>query len=318
MTPNPAFDPTATPFNLSGTPSPTPVPTPPFPTPIPSTFQPPPTNPLYPAKLEWRVFQPTDGAGKWPVVIILHVGNFNGGSYYDGLPVRTAQDLADAGFYAVVASYPLAPPRTITGQPAHTDPASGRPPEQTDAVKALVNAARNDQHCLNNMVGILGGSAGGSHAAFVALDTTSSVAWPGWDRLSRPNFVACLSGAYDFSDRSDDVTVPFVRDIENYTNTGSPFGQWSDSPIAHATSDIVPMYFINSEYDSMPTSQHYYMFNALYHVGASPSLYKMWTIPGNSNHAFAYWDDPILDTFPQMASWKVKDRVIGYFNQYLK
>jgi acetyl esterase/lipase len=318
VTPNPPPDPTATPYNAPGDGSPTPAPTPPTPIPIPTPFQAPSPNPLYPTKLEWRVFQPTDGADRWPVVIVLHTGGFKTGSYYDGCPVEAAQDLADAGFYAVVASYPLAPPHRITDQPLHTDPASGRPPQQTDAVKALVNAAKVDSHCLNGLVGILGGSAGGSHAAFVALDTTNVTAWPVWNGDHRPNFVACLSGAYDFADRSDDITGQFQRDIENYTNTGSRLGQWNDSPIAHATSDIIPMYFINSEGDMMPVSQQYYMFNALYHAGASSSLYKMWTIPGNDQHAFAYWDDPIKDTFPQLAGWKVKDRVIGYFNQYLK
>ncbi len=52
--------------------------------------------------------------------------------------------------------------------------------------------------------------------------------------------------------------------MDNYTNTGSLLGQWNDSPIARATSNIIPMYFTTSEGDPMPVSQQYYMFKALY------------------------------------------------------
>ncbi len=44
----------------------------------------------------------------------------------------------------------------------------------------------------------------------------------------------------------------------------------------------------------------------------------MWTIPGNDAYAFAYWHDPIKDTLLVSSGWLVKDRVIGYFSQYLK
>ncbi len=171
-----------------------------------------------------------------------------------------------AGFYALVVSYRLAPPNLITDQHPHDNTpagiASGRPPQQTDDLKALVKAGRADPHCKNSKVGIVAGSAEASHAAFVALDTTSSQVWPFGVASDRPDFVACLSGIYDLSDR-DGETLQFVRNIENYTNTRVRFNptypavkdQWHVSAIAKVTSDIKPMFFINSEEDSVPWHQ---------------------------------------------------------------
>ena len=237
--------------------------------------------------------------------------------------MNAANDLAAAGFYVAIAAYPLAPPNYIEGQPDHIDPSSGRPPEQTDSVKAFIAAMRNDiVHCDGN-VGVLGGSAGGGHAAFVAIDQTyDSAHWPFWDSLVRPNFVACLSGVYDMADRDLDVPLfGFIYPVENYTNTTSRLVQWQESPIGRlnaGTTGIVPIYAIRAEDDSMAASQQYYLFNAFYQNGVSTNLSRMWTIPANFDHAFGYWNDPIKDTSPLQAGWLVKDRVIGYFNYFLK
>jgi hypothetical protein len=65
--------------------------------------------------------------------------------------------------------------------------------------------------------------------------------------------------------------------------------------------------------------QHWDLFNAPSQAGYPTNEYQIWTIPGDYNQAFAYWDDPIYDadgapdsTFP------VGDRVIGYFEYSLK
>src|SRR5712691_10335801 len=92
-TPTPSVNPSpsCTPFaNLSnniGTPfnepnrGPTPDPlNTPTPTPIPDIYQAPDGH-----KLKWRVYQPTDGQTKWPVVLILHEGGYKTGSFYDHL-----------------------------------------------------------------------------------------------------------------------------------------------------------------------------------------------------------------------------------------
>lgn len=322
VTPNPSPSPDHTPYIFSATPTPSISPATPTPAEIPTHYQPPSGHPLYPTKLEWRIFSPS-GTGPWPAVIILHIGEFKGGGYYDGQPTRIAQQFADAGFYAAVASYPLAPPNLITGQPDHSNTSSGRPPEQTDSVKALIGAMRADLvHCDGN-VGVLGGSAGGGHAAFVAIDQTNTGNdWPFWNGEARPNFVASLSGVYDLSDRTDVAqNTSFVRSCENYTNSATPSYQWQNSAVGQLTTsnaDIKPIYAISSEEDSMPASQQWDLFNAFYQKGVSSTLYKMWIIPNDPLHAFSYWDDPILDTAPMSAGWLVEHRVMGYFQYFLQ
>lgn len=133
VTPTPSSAENGPPHVFTGDPSPTIAPVPPLPVAIPTHFQPPATDPQSGTVIEWRAFEPTDGAGKWPVVIILHIGGYHGGDYYDQMN-GAAEDLRDAGFYVVVASYELAPKNLITGQRAHTDAASGRPPEQTNDI----------------------------------------------------------------------------------------------------------------------------------------------------------------------------------------
>ncbi len=143
----------------------------------------------------------------------------------------------------------------------------------------------------------MAGSSGASHAAFVALDTTVSQGWPGWTPFDRPDFVACLSGIYDLSDR-DGETLQFVRNIENYTNTRVRFDptypavkdQWHVSAIAKVTSSMKPMFFINSEEDSVPWHQIIDISCALQNANIQGgTFWRAWTIPRSDKHAFAYW-----------------------------
>ncbi|HEY1771390.1 MAG TPA: hypothetical protein VGG02_14150 [Chthoniobacterales bacterium] len=284
-------------------------------------------SPQYPTNLQWRPYPPST-EGPWPFVIILHIGGWWSGDWTgDGNMVQAANDLAAAGFYAVIPNYTLAPRNVIDGQPAHSgNDASGRPPWQTDDVKALVNAARNSTLC-NGVGGVLGGSAGGTHAAFVAFDSTDTVGeWPHWNSDARPDFVVCLSGAYDLSDRVDTTSSPkdeFIKNVENYTNTTVPADQWGISPVAivPTSGTYRPIYFLHTDDDPMPVIQQWDMFNALYYAGYPTNMYRMWTIPdgGMAKHAFGYWEDPIYDTVGTFdPDYLVRDRVINYFQYFLQ
>ena len=162
-------------------------------------------------------------------------------------------------------SYRLAPCGYIQGQDDHnTSPLSGRPAEQTNDIKALVNAARADSHCYNNQVVAIGGLAGASHAIWVALDKTDSTVWPEWGPDHRLQAAVGLSGPYDYSDRTPECYMDltqFGNDIENYTNTckredpNGPIDQKRFSPVTKVTSDAPPIYIINSEEDPQPWHQ---------------------------------------------------------------
>lgn len=342
-TPTPTPNCTATP-TISPTPTCTPVPTvckpcsdgsldpadpeaaqSPAATPIPSEFQPPDGT-----ILKWRRYVPLTGGPRWPVVLVIHIGGFKTGSPYDGGPEQVAADLQAKGYLALSVTYRLAPCGLILGQHCHDQTpdgiASGRPPEQTDDIKTLVRAARVDEQG-NGKVGVVGGSAGGSHAAFVALDIRTINDWTHWSASQRPDVVACLSGAYDFSDRDLDVTHQFINNVENYTNTcvrvdpdpNKP-DQKKVSPVARVTTPTSsvpfrPMFLINSDGDSMPPHQIVDMQCALVNAGVDPNLYQVLTLVHNDKHAFAYWGDFDGQGPPQR---RVKADVIDFLDSYLK
>jgi acetyl esterase/lipase len=147
---------------------------------IPPLFQPP--QGLH--RLEWRRFEPA-GTAPWPTVVLLHEGEFDSGwPFGQAIENMVAPNLKAAGYYVLVPSWRLAPCGLITGQHCHENTPdgrqSGRPPQQSDDIKAIIRAARADAKCLNQKVGVVGGSAGATHAVWVALDTNSSTGWPNW------------------------------------------------------------------------------------------------------------------------------------------
>ena len=152
--------------------------------------------------LTWTVFAPA-GEGPWPAVLVIHGGRFVGGDPEDAGVNGCAQDLANAGFIAFAIDHRLAPPGSIPGQTS-----SGQFPDQYDDVHLAVQAARNDSRS-NGQVGAVGGSSGGTHAAWVASTGT-----PGDDRL---DVAVCLSGSYDFSDFTPDPDLEaFIAIVTNY------------------------------------------------------------------------------------------------------
>ncbi len=277
--------------------------------------------------LEWRIFAPSPApaGGKGPAVVLLHEGGFMTGNIFaTHLLPEVEQDLTAAGYYVYVVGYRLAPCGLIKGQDCHSVASSGRPPQQTDDVKAFVRAARADGHC-NGKLGVVGGSAGASHAAFVALDMSTSTGWPNWTAADRPDVAACLSGAYDFADRTHESYGPdplpnFIFLTENYTYTCVPNDQRTVSPVAKISSSTPgsfrPMYIINSEKDPMPFHQIIDLQCGLEGVGVNTSLYEVHIIPDSSEHAFEYWR-----TWDGVGGSLIHDwgyHVITFLDSYLK
>ena len=282
--------------------------------PIPTPFQPhDAAGNLLPTVLEWRIFPPTPEptSHKGPIVLLLHEGEFDSGNIFSRLLTDPETDLTAEGFYVFVPAWPLAPCGLIKGQACHAnDPSSGRPPQQTDAIKAFIRAARADSH-YDGWIAIVGGSAGGSHAAFVTFDISQTSVWPFWNsggHDDRPDVAVCLSGSYDFAARTTEnyPAVPgnpvdkFNDIIENYTGTCVRYDpnhgpdQWSVSPVGilqpfTTQFPFKPMYFINSQYDSMPFHQIIDVQCALSAAGVSSTSYQVLTIPNSREHAFAYW-----------------------------
>ncbi len=176
------------------------------------------------ATLEWVEYPPTNGAPpRWPVVLIIH-----GGGFYEGTPIsspqsiRAGNDLAAAGYLALSITYRLAPSGQILNQTS-----DGRTPQQYNDCKMAARAARADPRC-NGKLGVLGGSVGGTHAQWLALDHTTTSA-PPWSEADRPDVVVSLSAISDFTDyRTGTWNINVARsEMTNYcnvpnTNTPTP------------------------------------------------------------------------------------------------
>ncbi|MGH8091937.1 MAG: alpha/beta hydrolase family protein [Chthoniobacterales bacterium] len=260
--------------------------------------------------------------------MILHEGGFHTGSIFRLQLDTVAGALRDHGYYVLIATYRLAPCDVITGQTCHDESTqagkdSGRPTQQVNDIKSLVRAARADGKC-NGFLGIVGGSAGATHAAWVAIDQTESLVWPVWNSTLRPDCVVCLSGAYDFGDETDpgyETITGFEENIENYTDTCDPRIENLYAPVtllAGQPTDIKPMLLVNSMEDLMPFSQIGDMVCALERRGVSSTLYQTLSIPG-SDHAFDFWydwDGGIV--VPPNPTLTVATHAVAFLDQNLK
>lgn len=202
--------------------------------------------------LEWRVYppgfrfsdpspSPTPTPTPGPGIVFIHGGSWLDGSPFQPKDERICEILAQSGFWVFAGSYRLAPCGLITGQPPHGDnAASGRPPEQTDDVMALMMAARSSPQCNGHKVGILGSSAGGFLGTYVALysseiNVSGRPHWnpPGVDY--RPDCVVTFSSPFDLSDQQElDITKdpPYIQDLQNYIGNCSLTDARSASPIS--------------------------------------------------------------------------------------
>ena len=165
----------------------------------------------------------------------------------------------------------------IEGQKENLD--YGRYPEQYDDVAAAVHAARTDARC-NGWVGAVGGSSGGSHAAYVA-----ATGRPGDTRFDA---AICLSANYDFSDFTGDVSGEVRHGVCNYVGTFNLRKLLKASPIFFVDATVPPLFLMNSTDEFMPLPQLEDMTERLTSLGVTNFQTK--TLDG-SLHAFDYWSE---------------------------
>jgi acetyl esterase/lipase len=289
--------------------------------------------------LEWRVYPPgftfstatptpTSTPTPGPGVVVVHGGNWFGGDPFYPDIERVCELLAQSGFWVFAGDYRLAPCGRITNQPAHNSAASGRPPEQTDDVMALMMAARNSPQCSGHKVGILGVSVGGFLGAYVALyrneiDISGRPHWNPSGVDYRPDCVVTFSSPFDLSDQiGDDMLhhIDYLQDLQNYIGNCSLTDARSASPISlidSATKDsFKPMYIIQAEEDHVnPSRQVDDLTIALNAAQVNPCKYVVSFIPSGqgSGHALALW--PHED--PNNPGHTIGQSVLGFFHRYL-
>ena len=246
------------------------------------------------ATLEWLVNTPTNGSQPpWPAVLVIH-----GGGFYEGSPVsspqnlQAAKDLAAAGFITFNITYRLAPPGKILNQTS-----DGHAPEQAQDCKMAARAVRADPRC-DGRLAVVGASAGGTHAEWLAIDHTTT-ADPPWSDVDRPDAIVALSTPSDFTDyRTGTWNLAFARwEWTNYCNVpNTNFPTPEDRAILQAASPAFivdnqakPMLLMMCSDDVTPYIQLQDMINALDAAfGSLPRNYEAITVPGNK-HAFGLW-----------------------------
>lgn len=237
-------------------------------------------------ELHWTVF-PAAGSGPHPAVLVIHGGGFR---FEPNSPKTTqaAEDAAAAGFNAFRVEYRLASRRGLPGQTS-----GGRYPDQTNDLKTAVRAARKYPGG-NGKVGAIGGSAGASHAVFLAATGT-----PGDDRLDA---AVALSGAYDFNDPRSQEQRNFRRFVINYAGSPDVSALQKASPITYVNQKTAPLFVIASDQDAMPPQQYEDLIKKLNAAGARDFQKLLRT--NSRAHAFAYWPE-------------VKDRALAFLKQKL-
>ena len=328
-TPTPISDGTPLPPNTYATPDPYDTSRPELEI-LPQTYQ----NPNG-ASMAWIQYGGVDANHKKPGVIVIHPTGWNAGRAED--VAGKAREIANAGgFFAAAVYYELAPNDNIPegyipGQPSHefdgTDP-GWRMKLEVDDIKNYIRAMRADPRC-NGWVGVVGGSAGATHAITVALDTnpTPNNAWPHWMQNGddRPDCAVMLSAIYDFADWAPttglhQTDASYVHlGMHNYAQVQNPIevSTLADLPLnpvnllpgaAQYSGGFKPIYMFNSYYDH-PSAYHQLArivcllqtYSNL-HLGTD---YRYLTIPG-SLHSFGYWDYLLSD------SHTVGDEVIDF------
>ncbi len=250
-------------------------------------------------------YNPSDNT-KYPTVISIPPTVFRSGEA-SGVPSqRTAsRDLARAGFLVFQVEHRLAPPGLLEGQTRHSRSkpegiASGRPPQQTNDIKQQILAALADGKC-NQKIYLVGGSSGGCHALWVALDPASGniTAW-NLDVVKKIKAVVSLSGPTNLPSREGDpeVVPDFEVAVENYTNArNGPDPDWYQiqynvSPIklVENATYFPPIRMYATEGDTVPFQQGEDMKQEfdIYHPTADVNFYK---INDGSSHAFNYWHE---------------------------
>lgn len=252
-----------------------------------------------PSKLRRIRFTPP-GYGtntRHPTVISIPPAIFNDADPYGRPSQRMAsKELADAGYLVFQVDHRLAPPGEILYQ-EHLTPSSGRRPQQTNDIKQQILAALTDSHC-NGEIFLIGGSSGGCHALWVALDQETSIV-PDWTEEVRAAIkaVASLSGPTDLSSREGNMNIVegFEISVENYTNVSNEVypDTWDElqkgvSPIKFVenATGIPPIRMFGTELDSVPWQQGDEMQIELFARGADSEFHL---VNSTAQHAFNYW-----------------------------
>jgi acetyl esterase/lipase len=217
--------------------------------------------------------------GLHPTLLYVHGGSWRGGNRrQQGRPLL--HRLADAGWVAISASYPLAPAATF--------------PDQLVALKRALAWMRHEGAGYGidpTFIAISGGSAGGHLAALTALTANLPQYQPGFEGVDTSVQAAIpVYGIYDFLNRNrtrDEwpVIPRWVMKADKHQDEDL-FRQ--ASPLDQVHAGAPPFLVVHGESDSVvPTAEAHQFVDALREVSEQVVGYV--EVPG-ANHAFDVLD----------------------------
>jgi dienelactone hydrolase len=220
--------------------------------------------------LYWTAYSPADRL-RHPAVLVLHPGGYSAGV---GGPRSVAQDLGNAGFLGLAVEYRLAPPHDAMDSPAHPVPGQndvqpvddGHYPEQTTDIQMAMRAARRDPRC-DGRVYCIGGSAGGSHTAYMAATGTPGDDMPdlavmlscGVSNLGDPVLLSYSCGPLPYGETCPhDAVMNYVGRTDHWPDFSSDdlAALTTASPHNYLHPGMPPLFILMSSEDSLgiPTS----------------------------------------------------------------
>lgn len=223
--------------------------------------------------LKWKVF-PGAGPGPHPAVLVIHGGHFASTPASPNM-WQAARAAAAAGFNAFLVDYRLAAEGRLPGQKS-----LGQYPDQTNDLKKAVRAARAYPGG-NGKVGAIGGSAGASHAVYLAATGAK-----GDDRLDA---AVGFSGAYDLVALESLGHRNIQRKVEGYVGSSSTEAARKASPVTYIDATVSPLYIIASDNETMPPEQMPSLIRQLQAVGATN--FKQLLRKNSQRHAFGNWPE---------------------------
>ena len=264
----------------------------------------------------YRFVPPAPYTSPYPTAIMLPPDVFKLEYGDNGTPTQrqASYDLQQAGFLVFQVDHRLAPPGGLEGQYLWIGD-TGHFPEQTDDLKRQILAALDDNDC-DGRIYLVGGSAGGTLALWVMLDSTAG-AVTDWDENARSSIkaVVSLSGPTNFCDLDDlggigEEAIDRFRDIlDNYVGLpdGTDCTNDPDQLLSHASpislvataTSCPPVRLYSADGDTVPYKQGFDMHDALHTRFPLQDIvwYNMsYQYDDRHNHAYNYWhsvnDDP--------------------------
>lgn len=247
------------------------------------------------------IYYPAKIGKPMPVIVYVHGGGWYSGDKETGIGKYDIAPLVSSGYLVAAINYRLAPRYKF--------------PAQIEDVKCAVRFLRSNATKYNidpENIGALGDSAGGHLVSLLGVTADNDVFAECEVNYRESDAVQAVVDLYGPSDLTTNFEVYNSLFLETIFDTTEPEAEIlkSGSPVTYIASDAPPFLIIHGDKDDVVSlTQSQTLYERLTSVGVTASL----LIVKNSGHVFAPTGGAIYPTRAE-----ITDRIINFFNQYLK